>query len=265
MSSTRRRPVTEGDHDWATTSSARDDAFLRGDDVPPPGARIGRRPQWVAAGVYAIVAANVGVIIWLWVHGGNPSPTSTGDALTAVGRLTGLLAAFLALIQVVLLARLPALERAVGFDRLSVWHRWNGHACIDLVVAHVVFTVWGYSLMDRFTLGHEISTMLGGGIYPGMITATVGTGMLLGVVADLGRHRAAPAALRVLVRRPSAAYAGDRALLVPRDPDRGRAGPDPARRRLLARRSSSQRSRPLAFRLLVPLANLLASACASPR
>jgi predicted ferric reductase len=82
-----------------------------------------------------------------------------------------------------LLARLPVLERAVGLDRLSVWHRWNGHACIDLVVAHVIFTVWGYSLMDKLTIGKELSTMLGGGIYPGMITATIGTAMLLGVVA----------------------------------------------------------------------------------
>jgi hypothetical protein len=37
------------------------------------------------------------------------------------GRLTGLLAAYAALLQVVLLARLPWLERLVGFDRLTVW------------------------------------------------------------------------------------------------------------------------------------------------
>jgi hypothetical protein len=29
------------------------------------------------------------------------------------------------LIQVVLLARLPFLERLAGFDRLTVWHRWT--------------------------------------------------------------------------------------------------------------------------------------------
>ncbi len=50
----------------------------------------------------------------------------------------------------------------VGFDRLTRWHRWNGHACIDLVIAHVVLTVWGYALLDKLTLGKEISTMLGG-------------------------------------------------------------------------------------------------------
>jgi predicted ferric reductase len=104
--------------------------------------------------------------------------------LTSIARLTGLLSAYLALVQVLLLARIPALERLVGFDRLSVWHRWNGHACIDLVLAHVVFSVWGYALLDRFSIPKEISTMLGGGIYPGMITATIGTVLLLGVVAS---------------------------------------------------------------------------------
>ena len=129
-----------------------------------------------------VVVANAAVLVWLWVHGGNLHPRTTGDALTSAGRITGLLGAYLALIQVILLARLPIVERLVGFDRLTVWHRWNGHACIDLIVAHVVLTVWGYALLDKISLPNEISTMLGGGIYPGMITATIGTGMLLAVV-----------------------------------------------------------------------------------
>lgn len=51
------------------------------------------------------------------------------------------------------------------------------------MIAHVVFTVWGYALMDRLPLGKEISQMLGGGIYPGMVTATVGTGLIVAVGA----------------------------------------------------------------------------------
>ncbi|HVN62956.1 MAG TPA: ferredoxin reductase family protein [Gaiellaceae bacterium] len=133
--------------------------------------------------IFAVVAANAVAIVWLWANGGNLHPRDAGEALTSIGRITGLLAAYLALIQVILLARIPAIERAVGFDRLTVWHRWNGHVCLDLVIAHVIFTVWGYALMDKFTIGKEISTMLGGGVYPGMITATVGTALLLAVVA----------------------------------------------------------------------------------
>ncbi len=131
-----------------------------------------------------MLVANAAVIVWLWWHGGNVTGVhSTGDLFTSIGRITGLLSAYLALVQVVLLSRIPALERTVGFDRLTRWHRWNGHVCIDLVIAHVVFIVWGYALLDKITVGHEISTMLGGGVYPGMITATIGTAMLLAVVA----------------------------------------------------------------------------------
>ena len=160
-----------------------DDVLVLERSAQPARLHLALRRQAPAVLVFALVAANAGLIVWLWIHGGNLEVTSTGEALTSAGRITGLLAAYLALLQVVLLARLPALERLVGFDRLSVWHRWNGHLCIDLVVAHVVFTVWGYALMDKFTIGKEISTMLGGGIYPGMITATIGTAMLIAVVA----------------------------------------------------------------------------------
>ncbi len=151
----------------------------------PATAAAGASRRLAAGSLVAfLLLGNAALIVWLWVHGGNLTDKSTGDVLTSVARLTGLLSAYLALVQVLLLARIPALERLVGFDRLSVWHRWNGHACIDLVLAHVVFSVWGYALLDRLSIPKEISTMVGGGIYPGMITAMVGTVLLLLVVAS---------------------------------------------------------------------------------
>ena len=158
--------------------------------VPAAGAsaRALRRGMGLAA-VWILVLGNAAGIVWLWAHGGNVHPKTTGDLLTSIARITGLLSAYMALIQVVLLARLPVLERLVGLDRLTVWHRWNGHATFDLVIAHVILSVWGYALLDHYPLGKEISTMLGGGIYPGMITATVGTGLLLAVDWFLARFR----------------------------------------------------------------------------
>jgi predicted ferric reductase len=148
---------------------------------PRPNA--GRRQALGLTAVWIFLLGNAAGIVWLWIHGGNLTTKSSGDVLTSIARITGLISAYLALIQVILLARVPALERLVGFDRLSVWHRWNGHACLDLVLAHVFFSVWGYALLDKISIPKEISTMLGGGIYPGMITATVGTGLLIAVVA----------------------------------------------------------------------------------
>jgi len=132
--------------------------------------------------VWTLVIGNGAAIFLLWANGGNLDTKTTGEALTSVARITGLVSAYLALIQVILLARIPALERLVGFDRLTVWHRWNGHATIDLVVAHVFFSVWGYALMDKYSIIKEISTMIWGGIYPGMIVATIGTALLIAVV-----------------------------------------------------------------------------------
>src|SRR5438094_4239568 len=110
------------------------------------------RPLVAVSLVWALVLANAALILWLWVHGGNLNVHTTGDLLTSIARITGLLGAYLALLQVILLARLPWLERVVGFDRLSVWHRWNGHACLDLILAHVVFSVYGYALLDKISL-----------------------------------------------------------------------------------------------------------------
>src|SRR3984893_61870 len=159
---------------------------LRAEQRVPTGsgqrrARAGRIV--VGVGVWVFVLGNTAGIVWLWWHGGNVTKVhTTGEALTSAARLTGLLSAYMALLQVVLLARLPWLERLAGFDRLSVWHRWNGHACIDLVLAHVVLSIWGYALMDRLSLSKETAQMITGGIYPGMITATVGTFLLVVVV-----------------------------------------------------------------------------------
>src|SRR3989442_1920624 len=150
----------------------------------PHRRRLARRAL-TATVLWAILAGNAAAIVWLWVHGGNASDDlSSGELLTSLARITGLLASYAALLQVLLLARLPWLERLVGFDRLSVWHRWNGHATLDLVLAHVVLSVYGYALMDKVSLPKELSTMLGGGVYPGMITATVGTFLLIAVVVS---------------------------------------------------------------------------------
>jgi predicted ferric reductase len=154
------------------------------DSLPAARTRAARLPRAASlALVVLVVVGNAAAIVWLWWHGGNAHPKTTGDVLTSIGRLTGLLAAYLALLQVLLLARLPVLERLVGFDRLTVWHRWNGHATIDLVLAHVLFTVWGYSLTDRLPLTKEFTGMLGNGFYPGMITAAIGTILMVLVVA----------------------------------------------------------------------------------
>ena len=67
--------------------------------------------------------------------GGLEDIHDTGSLLTGLGRVTGLLGAYLALLGLLLIARLPALDRLVGFDRLTAWHGLSGRACIVLLTS----------------------------------------------------------------------------------------------------------------------------------
>src|SRR5689334_6139710 len=67
----------------------------------------------------------------------------SAGGLAAAGRLAALWSADLLLIQVVLMARIPWLERTFGQDALASWHRWTGFASFHLLLAHVVLAVVG--------------------------------------------------------------------------------------------------------------------------
>ena len=138
-----------------------------------PAARI--VTAWI---LWLLFVGNAAVIIWLWGNGGGISAVrDAATFFTSVGRVTGLLSAYLALVQVLLLARLPFLERLKGFDSLTIWHRRNGKAVLYLVLAHVVFITLGYALLDKLSIPSEVSSLLGS--YPGMVAATVGPALLI--------------------------------------------------------------------------------------
>ena len=95
------------------------------------------------AGAGVAVVASLAVVVALWAGGGITALGSWADGLTSLGRLTGLLAADLLLVQVLLMARIPVVERAVGQDRLARWHRLAGGTSVTLMVAHIGLISWG--------------------------------------------------------------------------------------------------------------------------
>lgn len=128
-----------------------------------------------------IVAANAAILVLLWLHDGGVSGVhDTAGLLTSLGRITGLFGAYLLLIQVLLLARLRRLEAFIGFDRLTVWHRFNGKICFYLIVAHVILITAGYTLTDHSALWTEAQSLWT--VYPGIPDAVIGTMLLVAVV-----------------------------------------------------------------------------------
>jgi predicted ferric reductase len=91
-------------------------------------------------GLYAVLAANVAVVLYFFFAAGFASNT-----LIVIGRLTGLFGALLMAFQLLLVARLPWLDRRIGMDRLTSWHRWTGFSVLWVLLAHAVFITFGYA------------------------------------------------------------------------------------------------------------------------
>ncbi|MFD7135508.1 ferric reductase-like transmembrane domain-containing protein [Streptomyces sp. NPDC059894] len=107
----------------------------------PPVPPTAIRPEVVArTGLYAVLAANAAVVTLFAVQAGFAS-----NALVVLGRFTGLYAALLMAFQLLLVARLPWLDRRIGMDRLTNWHRWTGFGLLWTLVGHVVFITFGYA------------------------------------------------------------------------------------------------------------------------
>jgi predicted ferric reductase len=71
------------------------------------------------------------------------------NTLLTVGKFFGLHAALIMMLQLLLIARVPWLDRRIGMDRLTAWHRWVGFTLLWTVVAHGTFIVLGYAHLDK--------------------------------------------------------------------------------------------------------------------
>ncbi|MDQ0383175.1 ferredoxin reductase family protein [Amycolatopsis thermophila] len=120
------------------------------------------------------------VAYWWAAGGGFGDLTGWETGLTSAGRLTGLLCSVLLLAQVLLMARIPVLERAFGQDRLARLHRVTGLTSFDLLLAHLVLITWGYAAGEVTAIPATFWDLVTA--YPGMLLALAATAALVMVV-----------------------------------------------------------------------------------
>src|SRR5947208_1468330 len=120
------------------------------------------RPRPVIVDVLAAAAGlGLGITVGLEIMAeSSGSLSAPGGIATALGRLAGLLAAYAMVIVVLLVARVPPLERAIGQDRLVGWHRKLGPWPLYLLLAHVVLITVGYARQARTGVLHQFGQLV---------------------------------------------------------------------------------------------------------
>lgn len=150
--------------------------------VPSGLGRLARRDAATRLALVAVLWLALLLPTYWWAAGGGVQALgSWTDALMSLGRLTGLVGSALLLVQVLLMARVPLIERAYGQDRLVRIHRVVGFTSFDLIVLHVVLITWGYAAGRLASTPATLWDLTWH--YPAMLLAVAGTLLLVLVVA----------------------------------------------------------------------------------
>jgi predicted ferric reductase len=150
------------------------------------------RPRFVDA-CSAIAGIGFGAVLASVIaNESRASLAAPGGLLTAAGRLAGLSGTYLILIMVVLVARLPWLERSVGQDQLIRWHRRVSGWAISLIIAHVLLITLGYAQTAGSNVVSEAWLLVRS--YRDMLAAVVGFSLLM--LAAITSYRAVRRRLR---------------------------------------------------------------------
>ncbi|HEY2793924.1 MAG TPA: ferric reductase-like transmembrane domain-containing protein [Micromonosporaceae bacterium] len=116
---------------------------------------IRRKVLWSAVWIGLIV------LLGFWWHQTPGSATLGAPALlTTGGRLAGLIGGYLLLIQVLLMSRVPVIDRALSGARKSSWHRSLGAYVIGMITLHIVLITLGYAATAKVGIWHEAWTLL---------------------------------------------------------------------------------------------------------
>jgi ferredoxin-NADP reductase/DMSO/TMAO reductase YedYZ heme-binding membrane subunit len=143
-----------------------------------------RHGDTAAQALLAAIGVGAVAVLYLWWSDTGPI-IGAAQWITNGARLCGLLAGYTAPVLVLLMSRIPPLDRTLGTDRLARWHAMGGRYFVGLVASHVTLIIWGYSLTGNTNVVHQTTEIVFH--YPDMLKAASGTLLLFGVGAVSAR------------------------------------------------------------------------------
>jgi predicted ferric reductase len=121
-----------------------------------PSVRAGIRRPVARAVLFGLYGANLLIVTAFFLQAG-PS----ANVLIAVARLFALYSFVTLAFQLVLIARMPWLDRRIGADRMTSIHRWTGFTVLCTLTAHILLVVSGYALLNRHDFFGEFVDLVG--------------------------------------------------------------------------------------------------------
>ncbi|MFJ2006662.1 ferredoxin reductase family protein [Streptomyces chartreusis] len=133
--------------------------------------------------MWTFVIVNVVIVEALFISAGEGK-----NGVLTVAKFFGLHAALLMLFQLLLVARLPWLDRRIGMDRLTVWHRWTGFTLLWTILTHATLVVLGYATLDDTSMAKTFVALSGvPASLLGMLAAAIV--VVIGVISTRGLRR----------------------------------------------------------------------------
>ena len=144
--------------------------------------RAGNARRRAAASLLLVSAiwASLAIAVALFLFSGGLVEFDTAaNAVTSVGIVAGLLGTDVVLVMLVLAARAPFIDHAVGHDRAIALHRFLGKPALYLLLGHGALLLTGYGMTAGINPAAEIGPMFA---IPDMPLAFIGMGLLITVV-----------------------------------------------------------------------------------
>ena len=164
-------------------------ASLAGFDGSPPAAsRSGKRPAPARRGTapprpalvkaaLVVVGGGLGATTGLAITAETAGQLAApGGPMTFAGSLTGLVGTYLALVMVLLVSRVPFVERVLGQDGLLRWHRKLAPWPISLLIGHALLITVGYAQAARSGTWEQVGVLLTQ--YPDVLMATAALALM---------------------------------------------------------------------------------------
>jgi predicted ferric reductase len=133
--------------------------------------------------ILGLLVGGAAATMYIWWRGAYEGGIdSTENLVGSVGQVSGLMSEYLILVLVLLMARVPWLERAIGTEHLTKMHVIIGFAVAGLIAEHVVCAVY-------LNMAPGTGTPMTAGLAAvflslrDVLAAAVGTALIFGVVA----------------------------------------------------------------------------------